>query len=92
MQRLNGKDTMFVTGTDEHGEKIALAAQKRDMSPQEHCDDIAATYKCGRLDACLRACASDLCFSRTPLRREGQVHRGAHGCRRLIPTSASRLM
>lgn len=44
-QRLSGKPTMFITGTDEHGEKIALAAERRGMSPQEHCDDIAATYK-----------------------------------------------
>ena len=45
-QRLCGRPTMFLTGTDEHGEKIALAAEKQSMSPQEHCDLIASTYKC----------------------------------------------
>ena len=45
MQRLRGKRVKFVTGTDEHGEKIALAAAARGMAPQEHCDDIVAAYK-----------------------------------------------
>jgi hypothetical protein len=35
----------FITGTDEHGEKIALAAEKRDMTPQQHCDSIVQEYK-----------------------------------------------
>lgn len=43
--RLSGRPVRFVTGTDEHGEKIALAAAKRGMQPQEHCDDIVASYK-----------------------------------------------
>ena len=34
-----------MTGTDEHGEKIALAAEKRGMSPQQHCDSIAEEYR-----------------------------------------------
>ena len=34
-----------MTGTDEHGEKIALAAAKRGLSPQDHCDGIVAEYK-----------------------------------------------
>ncbi|GAB4819284.1 hypothetical protein N2152v2_006330 [Parachlorella kessleri] len=44
-QRLQGKRVTFITGTDEHGEKIALAAEKRGMAPKEHCDDIVASYK-----------------------------------------------
>jgi methionyl-tRNA synthetase len=43
--RLYGKQVAFITGTDEHGEKIALAAAGRGMKPQEHCDDIVASYK-----------------------------------------------
>lgn len=43
--RLKGKSVRFVTGTDEHGEKIALAAEKRGMTPQQHCDSIVEEYK-----------------------------------------------
>ncbi|EFJ50750.1 hypothetical protein VOLCADRAFT_58186 [Volvox carteri f. nagariensis] len=43
-QRLLGKRVRFLTGTDEHGEKIAAAASGRGLSPQEHCDDIVAQY------------------------------------------------
>ena len=34
LQRLLGKRVRFLTGTDEHGEKIAAAAEKRGMTPQ----------------------------------------------------------
>jgi len=43
--RLDGKRVAFITGTDEHGEKIALAAASRGLKPQEHCNDIVASYK-----------------------------------------------
>lgn len=42
---MQGKRVRFITGTDEHGEKIAVAAEKRGMSPQAHCDDIVTSYK-----------------------------------------------
>jgi hypothetical protein len=44
-QRLRGKRVRFVTGTDEHGEKIALAAQAQGLDPQRHCDLVAAQYR-----------------------------------------------
>ena len=43
--RLNGSDVRFVTGTDEHGEKIELAATDRGLSPIEHCDALAGEYQ-----------------------------------------------
>eukprot|EP00899_Mesostigma_viride_P018710 jgi/Mesvir1/26840/Mv20593-RA.2 len=42
--RLQGHPTAFVTGTDEHGEKIAAAAHKANRAPQEHCDAVAQDY------------------------------------------------
>lgn len=43
--RLQGRDVNFVTGTDEHGEKIALAAEAKGRAPKEHCDAVAAEYQ-----------------------------------------------
>jgi len=43
--RLAGRKVMFVTGTDEHGEKIALAAEKQGKTPKQHCDDVVSGYK-----------------------------------------------
>jgi methionyl-tRNA synthetase len=36
--RLFGYDVFFLTGTDEHGQKVAEAAVKAGRSPQEQCD------------------------------------------------------
>lgn len=44
-QRLLGKKVIFITGTDEHGEKIASAAAASGSSPSEHCDSISLAYK-----------------------------------------------
>ncbi|MCO5588478.1 hypothetical protein L7F22_042435 [Adiantum nelumboides] len=44
-QRLQGEKVIFITGTDEHGEKIALAAAANGRAPKDHCDVIAEDYK-----------------------------------------------
>lgn len=44
-QRLRGKKVFFLTGVDEHGTKNEKVAKERNMSPQEHCDDIVEKYK-----------------------------------------------
>ncbi|MFC1501414.1 methionine--tRNA ligase [Elusimicrobiota bacterium] len=44
-QRLHGKEVFFLTGTDEHGAKIAQAAKKQNESPKEFCDKIAKGFK-----------------------------------------------
>ncbi len=36
--RLNGRDVRFLTGTDEHGQKVARAAAKLGRTPQVHVD------------------------------------------------------
>ena len=43
--RMAGEDTFFVTGTDEHGDKIAEAAQKAGVTPQEYADKISAQFR-----------------------------------------------
>ncbi len=43
--RMSGLDTFFLTGTDEHGQKIEESAKARGKSPQEYADEISATFK-----------------------------------------------
>ena len=43
-QRLRGRRVTLVTGTDEHGEKIALAAAAKGQAPQQHCDGVVAAF------------------------------------------------
>ncbi len=44
-QRLRGREVLLIVGTDEHGQKIQRAAEQRGLSPQAHCDEIAAGFK-----------------------------------------------
>ena len=44
-QRLLGADTFFLTGTDEHGQKIERAAQAADKTPQQYADEISAEFR-----------------------------------------------
>ncbi|KAJ4895886.1 methionyl-tRNA synthetase / methionine--tRNA ligase / MetRS (cpMetRS) [Raphanus sativus] len=44
-QRLLGKKVIFITGTDEHGEKIATSAAANGRNPAEHCDLISQSYR-----------------------------------------------
>lgn len=44
-QRLNGKNVHFLTGTDEHGEKVAQTAEKNDMAVQDFADKNANEFR-----------------------------------------------
>jgi methionyl-tRNA synthetase len=43
--RMLGDDTWFLTGTDEHGQKIERAAQAAGKSPQQFTDEISAEFR-----------------------------------------------
>jgi hypothetical protein len=43
--RLCGEPTFFLTGTDEHGEKIAEAAEQRGATPKEVADQYSAAFQ-----------------------------------------------
>ena len=43
--RLKGRETFFLTGTDEHGQKIEEAAKSRGREPQEYADEISGKFK-----------------------------------------------
>jgi methionyl-tRNA synthetase len=43
--RLMGEETYFLTGTDEHGDKIVQAAESNGQTPQEYVDVISKLFK-----------------------------------------------
>ena len=43
--RMIGLETLFLTGTDEHGQKIQEAAEKRNKSPQDYADEISGKFR-----------------------------------------------
>ena len=43
--RQRGEQVFFLTGTDEHGEPVALAAEREGVSPQELADRNAARFQ-----------------------------------------------
>jgi len=63
--RLRGDDVYFLTGLDEHGQKVAQAAAERGVSPQEFVDQMASRFErmWGRLsvsyDRFMRTTADD---------------------------------
>ena len=44
-KRAQGYDVMFLTGTDEHGQKIQRIAEERGVTPQEYVDNIVKGIK-----------------------------------------------
>ncbi len=43
-RKLVGFETKFLTGVDEHGQKIQQTAEKRGVTPQQHCDEFAQNF------------------------------------------------
>ncbi len=42
--KFTGKDVYFLTGSDEHGQKIQRIAKEKNVTPKEYVDDIVATF------------------------------------------------
>ncbi|MEA4872942.1 MAG: methionine--tRNA ligase [Synergistaceae bacterium] len=40
-----GENTWFLTGTDEHGQKIQTVAEKRGITPKELCDEVVLNFQ-----------------------------------------------
>jgi methionyl-tRNA synthetase len=43
--RLRGREVFFLTGLDEHGQKVQQAATKAGIDPQTHCDKLAPQFE-----------------------------------------------
>ena len=44
-KRLEGKNVLFLTGTDEHGQKIEKEAKKNNQKPKVFCDELSETFR-----------------------------------------------
>lgn len=44
-RRLLGEDVFFLTGLDEHGQKVQQAALAEGKQPQQYCDELAASWQ-----------------------------------------------
>ncbi len=44
-KRLDGYDVKFLTGTDEHGQKVEKTAREAGKEPLEFCDEISQTFR-----------------------------------------------
>jgi methionyl-tRNA synthetase len=71
-RRLLGDRVYFLTGTDEHGDKIAQAAAKAGVTPQVYADEIAAAFR----DTWGRLGITNDDFIRTTERRHQAVVQG----------------
>ncbi len=67
--RFAGDDVLFLTGTDEHGQKVAQAAKARGVDPQDHCDEMVERFR--RLWSSLNVSYDD--FIRTTESRHRRV-------------------
>lgn len=43
--RLNGADVMFLTGTDEHGQKVEKSARDHNIHPKEYTDKVSESFR-----------------------------------------------
>ena len=64
-----GENTWFLTGTDEHGQKIQTVAEKRGITPKELCDEVVLNFQ--RLWGVLNISNDD--FIRTTEPRHGSL-------------------
>lgn len=44
-KRLDGNDVFFLTGTDEHGQKVEKSALARGKKPQDFCDEVSQKFR-----------------------------------------------
>lgn len=45
LKRLDGYNVKFLTGTDEHGQKVEASAKKLNLDPQEFCDNTSIKFR-----------------------------------------------
>jgi methionyl-tRNA synthetase len=43
--RLSGREVFFLSGTDEHGQKVEQSAAKRGVEPQAFVDEVSQSFR-----------------------------------------------
>ncbi len=76
--RMRGDDVRFLTGTDEHGQKIERAAAEKGVTPQQFVDQVSETFR--SLPAVL-ACEPNDFIRTTEARHKKVVHELWEKCR-----------
>jgi methionyl-tRNA synthetase len=71
-RRAKGDEVYFLTGLDEHGQKVQQSAEKKGISPQEFCDSVALEFQA----LCKNLNISNDDYIRTTQERHKQVVRG----------------
>lgn len=86
--RLDGKEVKFLTGTDEHGQKVEAAAEKAGIAPQDFVDKVSMNFR--TLDKALNFAYDDFIRTTEPRHHEaveyfwnqlvskGQIYLGAY--------------
>ena len=72
-RRLMGDKVHFLTGVDEHGQKVQQSARKRGIPPQQFCDEVSQEFR----NLCTRLNISNDDFIRTTEPRHKAVVRDA---------------
>ncbi len=75
--RLDGRETLFVTGMDEHGLKVQQAATRECVTPQDFVDRIAAEFEA--MGETLNARADDIVRTTQSRNDRASQASGAHG-------------
>ena len=70
-RRLKGERVHFLTGLDEHGQKVQQSAQSKGVEPIQYCDEIAVLFQ----DLCRKLLISNDDFIRTTEERHKKVVR-----------------
>ena len=70
-KRLDGYDVMFLTGTDEHGQKVQKSAEEKGVDPQAFTDEVSQNFR----DLSERLDFSNDSFIRTTEPRHGEACR-----------------
>ena len=43
--RLSGREVFFLSGTDEHGQKVEQSAEKKGVEPQAFVDEVSKSFR-----------------------------------------------